>query len=161
MSSWARSQPVLPLCASVSPPCHSCTLLLPHELQAASIYWEERLARPTQCPHAQVLHSLNLRLSFSSAISAACGAQQLIFFLILCRLNWMEQTFMNVDPELKKSRIQHVKRVSDRGSHFDSSTGFTLWVKKCNMTQPSARSIMINFTSACNVDTHAHTYKSP
>ena len=107
--SWAVAVASLScLCASVSPPCRSCTLLLPHELQAASIEKKGLLQQPTQPSHAQVLRLLSqspvfLLCSFSSTWSSAVS-----LFLILCRLNWMEQNFMNADPKLKKSRIQYV-----------------------------------------------------
>ena len=103
LMSCGCSQPVLPLslCISLTTIRSLCTLLLPHELQAASI--ENKGSSCASSSFAQ------FPKSFSSAVSAARGAQQLSnLFLILCRLNWMERNFMNVDPELKKSRLQHV-----------------------------------------------------
>ena len=144
--SCGYSQHVLPL----SPPCRSCTLLLPHELQLSWLYWEETLAQPTQRPHARVLRLLNL-YSFSHPVSAAYGAQQLNFFLILCRLNWMERNSMNADPELKKSRLYSMyKRVSDRGSQGQWQRQSLWFVHRLhflcsNMTQPSARLIDDDF----------------
>ena len=124
-------------CASVSPPCRSCTLLLPHELQCKlTLLW--RKARSTDaassCTSSLLTQSpLFLPSSFSSIWSSAVN----FFFLILCRLNWMEQNFVNADPELKKSRLQHVQE----GQWQRQSLWFVLRLHfLCsNMTQPSAR----------------------
>ena len=117
---WLQPACQLPLCISLTT-IRSCMLLLPHELQAASI--------EKKAPHAQVLHLINL-LSFSSAVSAARGALSSYFFLDFVQIELimnarMEQNFTNADPELKRVDYSMYKMVSDRGSHFDLSTGCT------------------------------------
>ena len=76
------SQPVLPLYISLT----TIRSLHVHPVAQSLMSCKPVPLLRRKAPHARVLRLLNF-LSFSSAVSAARGAQQLIFSMILCRLN--------------------------------------------------------------------------
>ena len=94
LMSCGCSQHVLPLdlCINLT------TMPLMHAVApswaASCLYWEERLAKSTQHPHARVLRLLNL-LFFFYAVSAAYGAQHLNFsWFCVDWIEWSEISWM-------------------------------------------------------------------